>query len=161
MELRHQYQEREKVVIPGQFDLNFYKDYNFEESKYFKINQYVSENKPDYIRWFYKDKELLPPIEYSKDSRYEKVSTMKELGKCYHVINKIRGVPYSDDDKYYEVTNMTENRLDLISLKFYGSSNYWWIIAHANFIYDALTEIKRGMKLRIPPLSSVYNYYLK
>lgn len=159
MELKHKNEIREKLITPGQYDLEFYRTYNYEESKYFKINHYPSEHKPDFFRWEYKDKEFLSPIKYSVTSRYEKVFTLKELGKSYHATNRIRGVSYSDYDIYYEVTNMTENRLDLISLKYYNSPIYWWVIAQANNIFDAFNDVYRGMKLRIPPLSAINNQY--
>lgn len=161
MELRHENEIREKLVTPGQYDLEFYRSYNYEESKYFKINQYPSEHKPDFFRRIYKDKEFLSPATYSKMSRYETLSTLKELGKQYHVTNRKRFVNYSNDDIFYEVTNMTENRLDLISLIHYNSPIYWWIIAEANYIFDALTEIPRGTMLRIPPLMGALEKYTK
>ena len=161
MELRHENEIREKLVTPGQYDLEFYRSYNYEESKYFKINHYPSEHKPDFFRKIYKDKEFLSPVSYSTISRYEKVETLKELGKQYHVTNRIRGVKYSDEDIYYEVTNMTENRLDLISLMHYNSPIYWWVIAHANNIFDVFNDIPRGTMLRIPPLTSINNRYTK
>lgn len=160
MELKHKYEERERLVTPGQYDLEFYREYNFEESKYFKINHYPSERKPDYFRWNYKDKEFLSPVKYEHVSRYATINTMKELGKQYHVTNRVRGVKYTNDDTYYIVDNNTENRLDKISLIHYDTPVYWWIIAHANNIFDAF-NIPRGTQLRIPPLSSIYGYYIK
>ena len=161
MEIRHQYINRDYITIPGQYDLEFYRTYNYEESKYYKINQYPSEHKPDYFRWKYKDLKYLSPVSYSNMSRYSNVNTLKELGKSYHITNRIRGVKSSNNDKYYEVKNMEENRLDILALKFYNDSSLWWIIAHANNIFDAFTEITRGTILRIPPLNSIYGYYIK
>ena len=161
MELRHENEIREKLVTPGQYDLEFYKKYNYEESKYFKINYYPSEHKPDFFRWEYKDKEFLSPAIYSTMSRYETLFTMKELGKQYHVTNRKRFIKRSENDIYYEVTNMTENRLDLISLIHYNSPIYWWVIAEANLIFDPFTEVLRGMKLRIPPLTGAISKYIK
>ena len=161
MELRHEYEIRENLVTPGQYDLEFYKNYNYEESKYFKINHYPSEHKPDFFRWTYKDKEFLSPATYSTMSRYETINTLKELGKSYHVTNRKRFIDYSDNDIYYEVTNATENRLDLISLIHYNSPIYWWVIAEANLIFDAFTEVIRGRRLRIPPLTTALNKYTK
>lgn len=161
MELRHENEIREKLVTPGQYDLEFYRSYNYEESKYFKINHYPSEHKPDFFRKQYKDKEFLSPVSYTSMSRYETINTLKELGKQYHVTNRLRGVIRTNSDMYYEVTNMTENRLDLISLIHYNSPIYWWVIAQANNIFDVFTDVKRGSKLRIPPLSSIINKYTK
>ena len=118
MKVRSIYKEREKRIIPGLYDPEFYRTYNYEESKYFKINHYPSERKPAYFRWNYKDKEFLSPIKYSYNSRYSKVNILKETGKSYHATNRIRGVAYSKSDSYYEVTNETENRLDKISYMF-------------------------------------------
>ena len=161
MELRHKNEIREKIVTPGQYDLEFYKKYNYEESKYFKINHYPSERKPDFFRKIYKDKEFLSPASYSKVSRYKTVATLKELGKSYHVTNRKRFVKYSDTDMYHEVTNMTENRLDLISAIYYNSPIYWWVIAEANYINDVFNDVRRGMKLRIPHLMTALEKYTK
>lgn len=161
MKIRHDSGIRDKLITPGQYDLEFYKDYGYEESKYFKINHYPSEHKPDFFRYEYKDKEFLSPVQYDNISRYEKIFTLKEYGKQYHVTNRLRGVKHSSNDVYYIVDNNTENRLDKISLIYYNSPNYWWIIAHANNIFDSFTEVYRGRRLRIPPLSSIFNYYTK
>ena len=40
MQIRTTYQEREKRITPGLYDLEFYRQYNYEESKYFKIGIY-------------------------------------------------------------------------------------------------------------------------
>ena len=146
MKLRSSYVEREKRITPGEYDLEFYRQYNHEESRYFKINHYPSEHKPDYFRWEYEDKTFLSPVAYSNNSRYEKVNTLKELGKSYHVTNRIRGVKYDNSDVYYTVTNDTENRLDKISMIYYKTPIYWWAIAHANNIFDCF-NIPQGMIL--------------
>ena len=158
MNIRSEYGEREKRVTPGQYDYEFYKTYNYESSKYFKINHYPSERKPSFFRWNYQDKEFLSPAQYSYNSIYEKISTLKELGKSYHVTNRIRGVAYSDIDKYYTVDNSTQNRLDKISMMFYHTPRLWWAIAHANNIFDAF-NVPRGKVLRIPPVTSIGQRY--
>lgn len=160
MRLRHQSELREPQVERGQFDLEFYKSYNYEESKHFKINHYPSERKPDYVRWVYKDIDVYSPAQYKTLSRYTKVPILKEKGKQYHATNRIRFVFSSPSDIYYVVTNMTVNRLDLISLKMYNSPIYWWVIAEANFIFDPFNEVYLGRKLRIPPLDSALERYV-
>lgn len=158
MDVRMKYSERKKRITPGLYDYEFYKQYNYEESTYFKINQYPSERKPDYFRKIYKDLEFLSPAYYSHDCRYAKVPTLKEYGKSYHVTNRIRGVAYSDIDKYYTVDNSTQNRLDKISMMFYHTPRLWWAIAHANNIFDAF-NVPRGKVLRIPPVTSIGQRY--
>lgn len=160
MKVRHQSDIRQPQVERGQYDLEFYRSYNYEESKYFKINHFPSERKPDYVRWIYKDIDVYSPATYNTLSRYTKVSTLKELGKQYHATNRKRFVFYSSGDITYTVTNMTQNRLDLISLKMYNSPIYWWIIAEANFIFDPFNEVYVGRELRIPPLDSALQRYI-
>lgn len=158
MNVRHKYEEREKRIDPGQYNLDFYKEYNYEQSKYFKINHYPSEHKPDFFRKIYKDVKIFSPVSYSHNSRYTKVRTLKELGKSYHMTNRLRGVYKSDSDKTYIVDNNTEDRLDKISLIFYDTPIYWWAIAQANFLVDVF-NVKRGTILRIPDLSNVQKMY--
>lgn len=160
MKVRYQSEIRQSQIPRGQYDLEFYKSYNYEESKYFKINHYPSERKPDYFRKIFKDKEFLSPATYSNHSRYEKISTLKELGKSYHVTNRIRGVRYDSEDKYYTVTNNTENRLDKISQMYYDTPIYWWAIAHANNIFDCF-NVPRGKVLRIPTMNNINTRYFK
>ena len=80
MKVRYQSEIRQSQTPRGQYDLEFYKSYNYEESKYFKINHFPSEKKPDYIRWIYKDIDVYSPATYNTLSRYTKVPTLKELG---------------------------------------------------------------------------------
>ena len=54
------------------------------------------------------------------------------------------------------VTLDDENRLDIISNKYYGTPRYWWVIALANEIIDPF-DIPIGTYLRIPSLISLYN----
>ena len=159
MEVRSRYKEPKKRITPGQYDLEFYRKYNYEESKHFKINHYPSNKKPHYFRWVYEDEPMLLPVNYIHNSRYKNVPTLKMEGKAYHATNRLRGVVESEGDVYYTVDNNTENRLDKISLMYYNSPIYYWIIAQANQIYDTL-NVPRDTVLRIPPLNSVYGHYL-
>ena len=49
--------------------------------------------------------------------------------------------------EYYEVPKMYVNRLDLLSLKFYGSAQYGWVIAYLNEIQDGFT-VREGQRIR-------------
>lgn len=49
-----------------------------------------------------------------------------------------------------------EERLDLISSKFYGRSDYWWVIADANPGLVFTDPLKAGTMLRIPNAADVY-----
>ena len=142
----------------GQLSDELYKKYSNEKGKTFKINQYVSINKPDYIRWCYEDVALSSPIEYDDRSRYERVQTIRSDGKEYHATNRIRGVKYSDNDQLFVVDNSCKNRLDKVAQIVYGNSNYWWVLAHANNMFDSF-NVPVGTKLRVPPIDNLVGWY--
>ena len=56
-----------------------------------------------------------------------------------------------DDDMY--IITQEGDRLDNLSMVFYGNSKYWWYIAHVNNI--TTINVEAGLSLRIP--SSVVN----
>ena len=159
MIVKYNNRTRERAVVPGQYNLQFYRKYEYEELGDFKQNQHLSDKKPDFFRVNYKDLQLLPPALYSNNSRYSKVPTVKQLGQSYHATNRIRFIPRSSNDTVFEVTNSTENRLDRISLICYNDPQYWWVIAEANFIFDAISDIPVGATLRIPPLDAILGLY--
>lgn len=53
------------------------------------------------------------------------------------------------DVDYYVVPYTEENRLDIISFKFLGTSQYAWIIAYLNGIEDGYT-VKAEQRIKIP-----------
>lgn len=66
-------------------------------------------------------------------------------------------VAMSDDDIYHEVQNSEENRLDIISNKYYNSPQFWWVIAMANDFVDPF-YVKPGTLVRIPKFSSLLKW---
>lgn len=61
----------------------------------------------------------------------------------------------STKDIFYSVEKGYENRLDLISYKFYNTPFLWWAIATMNHIDNPMV-IEAGIVLRIPAISSIY-----
>lgn len=59
----------------------------------------------------------------------------------------------SEGDVYIEITS--EVRLDKLANDYYGDSKLWWAIAQINNIKNPLTDMKIGMLIRIPPLTSL------
>lgn len=101
--------------------------------------------------------EYLPTILYKNASRYKGLRTIQaDDGKIYHESWVQKTVDQSADDEYFVVTEIEENRLDIISTKYYNTPRYWWVIALANYIIDPF-DIPIGTQLRIPPLISLYN----
>jgi hypothetical protein len=62
---------------------------------------------------------------------------------------------YSKSDEIYTITKGMEYRLDLISIKFYGSATYDWLIAEYNKIEDPIRDIVSGKKIRIPKRANI------
>jgi hypothetical protein len=63
-------------------------------------------------------------------------------------------------DAYFEVTEEYAYRPDLISLKYYGTEQLYWIIGIANNMEDAFAQTYVGAKLRIPNRDYVFNSLL-
>ena len=68
---------------------------------------------------------------------------------------KIR-IKQSKNDSFYAVEKGYENRMDLISYKFFGTPLLWWAIANINNIQDPM-DCPAGIILRIPTLKSIYD----
>lgn len=66
-------------------------------------------------------------------------------------------VDESPYDKYHEVLQGEENRLDIISNKYYGTPDYWWVIALANNFVDPFI-VNAGDIVRIPNFASLLNW---
>lgn len=101
--------------------------------------------------------EYLPKVVYKNASRYKNLRTIqdKETGKIFHESWYQNFIPKTSDDNYFTVTKFEEGRLDIIALSYYGTSNYWWVIAMANYIIDPF-DVPVGTVLRIPPIISLY-----
>lgn len=92
-------------------------------------------------------------------------------GSRYHRFNRIRDdegdeylesyeelkLPERADDHYHQVQPGEENRLDLISYKYYGTPLLYWVIAEASGLDDP-QNVPAGITLRIPTRASLYGY---
>jgi hypothetical protein len=64
----------------------------------------------------------------------------------------------SSNDIYYQFTSSYENRLDLISLEFYGTSKLGWAIALANDKTNLLDWPVSGDIIRIPSYENIMRH---
>lgn len=62
----------------------------------------------------------------------------------------------ASSDTFVLVRNGEQYRLDRLSLRHYGTSALWWVIAVSNGIRDPFSEPEVGARLRIPALDRVY-----
>lgn len=63
-----------------------------------------------------------------------------------------------DIQSYYNVQENEAGRLDLIAGRMYNNPSFWWAIALANNIEDALTEPIAGTSLKIPSINAINRY---
>lgn len=69
-------------------------------------------------------------------------------GKERYNTTLLPSIPKSETDIY--VITVIGDRLDSISYNYYGTPNYWWIIAAANGVGLGTTTLEGGIQLRIP-----------
>lgn len=98
------------------------------------------------------------PKNYKNNSRYTNLRRLydEEKGVYYHESWNQKFIDESPEDNFFTVTESEKDRLDLVSYSYYGTSNYWWVIAIANEILDPF-DVPVGTNLRIPPIVSLYN----
>ena len=81
--------------------------------------------------------------------RYDNNETKKTTdGRTVYKSKIYPNIPLRDDDIY--VATETGDRLDTLAHQFYKDSSYWWIIASANNIHNAVFAFTEGTILRIP-----------
>lgn len=93
----------------------------------------------------------------SKMTQYDllldpKINTVR----CGFYQSKYKGYQIRQGDQFYTVDATTEHRIDKISILFYASAMYDWIIEDANNLYDPIQQLVAGTKLIIPDKSQVY-----
>lgn len=83
-------------------------------------------------------------------SRYQTIKFRKVQDKVVTGTSIYPEVAASEEDYY--IISTVGDRFDILSQQFYGSSEYWWVIASSNpgVRRDSL-YITPGLQLRIPP----------
>lgn len=105
-------------------------------------------------RQFTSDQRQIQQPSYRPDSRMKNYQVVFDDSvqnlRCGFYTNSLKDVVFDQSDTQYTVEPGTEHRLDLISLKFYDSALYDWVIADANNISDPIKGAAAGTKLIIP-----------
>lgn len=91
-------------------------------------------------------------------SRYQTIGKRVVDSKNVAKTSIYPDVPASEED-YYVITSMGD-RYDVLSKQFYGTVDYWWVIAASNphSRRDTLF-LEPGIQLRIPPYRRVKKEY--
>lgn len=96
------------------------------------------------------------PADGYSSSRYHKLNRIKDdEGDEYIESYEEMKLPERSDDRYHLVEAGEENRLDLISHKYYGTPLLYWVIAEASNLDDPQV-VPAGITLRIPSRQSLY-----
>lgn len=101
-------------------------------------------------------KEFMVSAERNQNfSRYKKLKRLiDEEGNSYIETPEKMVIRETHKDSFYSVEVGCENRLDLISYKFYRTPFLYWAIAYANNIENPF-DVPAGIVLRIPDISSI------
>ena len=97
----------------------------------------------------------IKPRKYKNISRYQIYRQISDDSVYTETFNQTK--IDQNNDVYHEVSSSEENRLDIISNKYYSSPDFYWAIALANDIIDPF-DVPQGMILRIPKINSLFNY---
>ena len=91
--------------------------------------------------------------EYGADSLYATTSKNQN----YLDILDFREIPSEADDAYYTLTQIHENRPDLLAYDLYNNANLWWVFAarHPNTIKDPIFDFIAGIQFFIPKKSNI------
>ena len=91
-----------------------------------------------------------------RDSRYKPLKRLvNENGDSFIETPNKFVIRETTSDSFYKVEAGFENRLDLISYRFYGTPRLWWAIAMVNKLYNPRI-VKSGIILRIPLRVNIY-----
>jgi len=96
--------------------------------------------------------QLTPYSMFSKTPIYSSVPVEIEGSKTTSLILGLQVPPVIEDvsDVLYKVSQGGAARLDLISDKFYGTPELWWVIAQVNPGTDPLVGFSIGQTIRVP-----------
>jgi nucleoid-associated protein YgaU len=87
--------------------------------------------------------------------RYREVNIQQDQEKARLQTVKYPYLEAAAED-YYVIT-VTGDRLDILSAQFYGTTEYWWVIASANpFIRRDALYLTPGDQIRIPANLNAY-----
>jgi hypothetical protein len=62
--------------------------------------------------------------------------------------------------KYYTIRSSDVQRPDILSYKFYGTDEYWWILLKINNIEDVWNDFYVGQVISVPDKQDIDDFYL-
>lgn len=103
--------------------------------------------------------------EFGATSRFRLIETVFNPSTKTKYLGSFRGlrerIKFSPNDNFHKVTLADENRLDIISFRYYNTPDLWWVIALANNIANPRRNVTIGTNLRIPAIDQLYRTVLR
>lgn len=91
--------------------------------------------------------------------QYDKLSRYNNFPYYYHTLDNkyIYGTTawLNDETPYTLYTVQTGDTIDKLSLYYYNTPTYYWIICDFNRISDPYMTLEKGMKIKIPSISGL------
>lgn len=108
------------------------------------------------IDQFYFDPYVDGPVRFdiSKFVPWSEIGGMDYLRSWF--LEQLGYIPPFGD---YKVTT-EESRIDLLSYKIYGDTQYWWILMYYNGLFD-LNDLKTGFVLEFPAIEDIEDLYFR
>lgn len=99
----------------------------------------------------------IPPRQYKHLSRYSIYNQIADSLNGSTYLESVNPINLNSENRVFHVVETSEeNRLDIISKKYYGTPTLYWAIAMANNIIDP-TVVFVGTILEIPSYESLYD----
>jgi len=95
---------------------------------------------------------------YSRSNFFEKRNPAGTI-ECDLVTNSFVDIVFKRPMNFHYVTQEDLQRPDLISFRYYGQVNLWWIIAKVNDIEDWFNDLTIGDVLKIPAKADIQEFY--
>jgi hypothetical protein len=77
------------------------------------------------------------------------------------VTNAFKDFKMNFEFNFYTLKAVDVRRFDILSLRFYRTDKYWWILAKVNNIDDLWNDASAGDVLKIPDVRDIEDYYIK
>lgn len=61
--------------------------------------------------------------------------------------------------RFYIVEAADLLRPDVLSIKFYGKQDYWWIVCRVNKIDDVWNDLASGDVIQVPDIQDINDFY--
>jgi hypothetical protein len=97
---------------------------------------------------------------YSR-TKYIMKNIVNGVNECDLPNNGFNEFEFKRPKQYYTVTQTDLQRPEIISYKFYGKMNYWWIILKLNDIEDIWHDLTIGKVLTMPNVNDIEDYNSK